>query len=314
MSFSKRGLGYVIDLNQGDNADSSAPDTFDNGANTLNLDFLRSVASIQSVIGGDTAFGGRALLQLWGMKPADMAQLSTLGFDQAKINKNKVTVFAYDLDDQGKKSNEIEVFSGGIFVAHINYNAMPDVSLELECYASIGQQIQMVPGTSVQGSGDVATMLQGICAACDPPVTFVNNGVSAQLANPAHAGSPAQQIADICTASGIAYTLQGETLTIWNKDQNIDGVIVITGPDNGMVGYPEYTQIGIDVTMEFNPEVQLGRQLQILQASSGNPPPVPGVPGTFYINIVEHELSSELPGGPWFTHASVSNIQIVGRN
>lgn len=311
MSFTKRHLQYIIELNQGDNADSSSPSSFDNGANTLNIQNIRSVASIQSVIGGDTAFGGRALLQLWGMKPSDMAQLSTLGFDQAKINKNKITVFAYD---EGNSANAVQVFSGGIFVAHINYNAMPDVSLTLECYASINQQTQMVPGTSVQGSGDVATMLQGICAACNPPVTFVNNGVSAQLANPAHAGSPAQQISEICTAAGICYTLQDDTLTIWPKDANVDGVTVTTGPDNGMVGYPEYTQIGIDVTMEFNPDVQLGRQLQIQQARSGNPPPVPGVPGTFFINVVEHELSSEMPGGPWFTHASVSNIQIVGRN
>lgn len=311
MSFTKRHLQYIIELNQGDNADSSSPSSFDNGANTLNIQNIRSVASIQSVIGGDTAFGGRALLQLWGMKPSDMAQLSTLGFDQAKINKNKITVFAYD---EGNSANAVQVFSGGIFVAHINYNAMPDVSLTLECYASINQQTQMVPGTSVQGSGDVATMLQGICAACNPPVTFVNNGVSAQLANPAHAGSPAQQIDEICTAAGICYTLQADTLTIWPKDTNADGVTITTGPDNGMVGYPEYTQIGIDVTMEFNPDVQLGRQLQIQQASSGNPPPVPGVPGTFFINVVEHELSSEMPDGPWFTHASVSNIQIVGRN
>lgn len=313
MSFTKRGLGYVIELNKGDNANSSAPGQFDNGSNTLNLDGLRSVASIQSVIGGDTAFGGRALLQIWGMKPSDMAQLSTLGFDQAKINKNKITVFAYDIDARGKKVNEVEVFSGGIFVAHINYNAMPDVSLELECYASIGQQTQMVPGTSVAGSGDVAAMLRGICAACDPPVTFIDKGISAQLANPAHAGSPSQQIADICTAAGICYTLQGDTLTVWPKSTNVDGVTVTTGPDNGMVGYPEYTQIGIDVTMEFNPDVQLGRQLEIKKAS-GNPPPVPGVPGAFWINVVAHELSCEMPGGPWFTHASVSNIQIVGRN
>ena len=311
MSFAKRHLQYIIEFNQGGNAASSPPETFDNGSNTLNLDFLRSVASIQSVIGGDTAFGGRALLQLWGMKPADMAQLSTLGFNQNRWNKNKVTVFAYD---EGNSTSAVEVFSGGIFIANINYNAMPDVSLELECYATIDLQTQMIPGTSVRGSGDVATMLQGICAACDPPITFVNKGVSAQLANPAHAGSPAQQIADICTAAGVCYTLQGGTLTIWPKDQNIDGVVIEIGPDNGMVGYPEYTHIGIDVTMEFNPVVQLGRQLKIKQATGGSRIPVPGVPGTFWINVVAHELSSEMPGGPWFTHASVSNMQIAGRN
>ena len=311
MSFTKRHLQYQIDLNKGGTPDNSAPASFDNGAQTLGIDNIRSVASIQSVIGGDTAFGGRALLQLWGMKPSDMAQLSTLGFDQAKINKNKITVYAYDEDSA---SSPVEVFSGGIFVAHINYNAMPDVSLTLECYATIGEQTQMVPGTSVQGNGDAATMLQGICAACDPPVKFVNNGVSAKLANPAYAGSAFQQITSICCDAGIPHRFADGTLTIWPNGTNVDGEIIETGPDNGMVGYPEYTQIGIDVTMEFNPEVQLGRQLKIKQAGGDKPLPVPGVPGTFWINIVEHELSSEMPGGPWFTHASVSNIQIVGRS
>jgi hypothetical protein len=32
------------------------------------------------------------------------------------------------------------------------------------------------------------------------------------------------------------------------------------------------------------------------------------------MNAVAHELSSEMPEGPWFTHASVSNQQIVGRS
>lgn len=72
--------------------------------------------------------------------------------------------------------------------------------------------------------------------------------------------------------------------------------------------------MGMAVTTQFNPEVQLGRQMQVLQASSGNPPPVPGVPGTYFINIVQHELSSELPDGPWFTRASISVIDIVGRS
>lgn len=316
MSFTKRGLAFVIQLNAGDDAQGQTSNyLFDNGADTLNIQGIRSVASIQSVIGGDTAFGGHALLQLWGMKPSDMAQLSTLGFDQNKFGKNTITVFAYD---ENSPSGQIEVFSGGIFNAHINYNAMPDVSLELECYASINQQVQPIAGTSVQGSGDVASMLQGICAASNPPVTFVNHGVVAKLSNPAYAGSQYQQITDICCDAGIPHTLQGGTLTIWPNGTNVDGVVITTGPDLGMVGYPEYNMRGIDVTMEFNPEVQLGRQLAILQpgadASGNPPPPIPGVPGTFWINVVEHELSAEIPGGAWFTHASVSDRQIVGRN
>jgi hypothetical protein len=311
MSFTKRGLRYVIELNKGGLADSNDQARFDGGADKLDIRGIRSVASIQSVVGGDTAFGGSALLQLWGMKPSDMAQLSTLGFNMSRYNKNKITVYAYDI---GGENNQVEVFTGGIFTARINYNAMPDVSLELECSATIGVQTQSVAGTSGPGAMDVATMLQGICAACDPPLTLVNTGVTAKLANPAHSGSAFDQINGICCAVGVPYKIQGDTLTIWPNGTNVDGVTVTTGPENGMVGYPEYTQMGLDVTMAFNPEVQPGRQLKILKSTAANDLPVPGVPGTFWINIAAHELSSEMPEGPWFTHASVSEIQIVGRN
>jgi hypothetical protein len=308
MAFVKRGLRFVIDLNTGENADSSAPETFDNGTTGLTLDGIRSTASIESIRGGDSAFGSSALVQLWGMKPSDMAQLSTLGFNQNRYNKNTVKVFAYN---QGNAANAVEVFWGSIFSARINYNAMPDVSMELECYATLNQQMQVVSGTSVQGSGDVATMLQGICAACDPPVPFVNKGVSAKLSNPAYSGSAWQQMSSICCDAAVCHKLEGGTFTIWDRDQTIDDTVIETGPDNGMVGYPEYDQMGLNVTMEFNPEVLLGRQLMIKKPSAANSPPVPGVPSTFYINMVTHDLSCEMPDGPWFTRASVSKTQLA---
>jgi len=312
VSFTKRHLQYIIKLNDGSFVlPGKSQDTFDNGATVLNLDGFRSVASIQTVQGGLSPFVGRALIQLWGMKPADMAKLSTLGLDIARINKNALWVFAYD---DGNFANATQVFAGTIQSARLNYNAMPDVSLEMDCYGAGDQQTQAVPGTSVQGDGDVATMLQGICAACDPAVTFVNKGVSKKLSNPAYAGSPEQQIRSICLDTGTAYTLQGGTLTVWNGDQNVDGVYVDAGPGTGMVGYPEYSLMGFDVTMEFNPDVQVGRQLNLKASSQPNAIPVPGIPGQYFIRMVEHELSSEMPDGPWFTHAHVTAAGVSARS
>ena len=314
MSFTKRHLQYIIKLNDGSFVlPGNNQDTFDNGATVLNLDGFRSVASIQSVQGGLSPFVGRALIQLWGMKPSDMAKLSTLGMDIARINKNALWVFAYD---DGNFDNATQVFAGTIQTARLNYNAMPDVLLELDCYGAGDQQTQAVPATSVQGDGDVATMLQGICAACDPPVTFVNKGVSAKLANHAVGGSPFDQIHDICSAaSGVAYTLQGGVLTIWNANQNIDGVSVDTGPDIGMVGYPEYSMMGFDIATQFNPEIQVGRFMNLKASQAANAVPVPGIPSSnLFIRMVEHELSSEMPDGPWFTHAHVTAAGVSARS
>jgi hypothetical protein len=311
MSFTKRHLRYVIELNKGSNAQSGPGSTFDDGSNALNLENLRSVASIQSSVGGNTPFGSSAIIQIWGMKPSDMAQLSTLGFYLNRYNRNKITVFAYSDGNSSAETNATQIYIGNIYTARINYNAMPDVSLELECHATLDQQTQSISGTSAAGASDVASMLQGICAACNPPVTFVNKGVTAKLSNHAVGGSPAHQIEDICMSASICYALQDDTLTIWNNNTNIDGVIVTTGPNNGMVGYPEYNMQGMDITMGFNPEVQWGRQISIVSDNKG--PPIPGMPGTYWINVAGHELSSEMPDGPWFTHASVSKMNMAGR-
>lgn len=314
MSFTKRHLQYIIKLNDGSfDLPENSKETFDNGATILNLDGFRSTASIQTIQGGLSPFVGRALIQLWGMKPSDLAKLSTLGFDIARMGKNALWVFAYD---DGNFANAIQVFAGTIQTARLNYNATPDVSLELDCYGAGDQQTQAIPATSVQGDGDVATMLQGICAACNPPVTFVNKGVTAKLSNHAVDGSAFDQINEICTsASNVAYTLQGGVLTIWNANQNIDGVSVDTGPDLGMVGYPEYNRMGFDITTQFNPEIQVGRYLNLKSSQAPNAVPVPGIPSSnLFILMAEHELSSELPDGPWFTHAHVVAEGVTARS
>ena len=313
MSFTKRHLQYIIKLNDGSfDLPSTQHETFDNGATVLNLDGFRSVASIQTVQGGLSPFVGRGLIQLWGMKPADMAKLSTLGMDIARINKNALWVFAYD---DGNFDNAIQVFAGTIQQARLNYNAMPDVLLELDCYGAGDQQTQAIPATSVQGEGDVATMLQGICSACDPQVTFVNKGISSKLWNPAYSGSAEQQIRNICLDSNTAYTLQGGTLNIWDPNKNIDGVTIDTGPDLGMVGYPEYSMMGFDVTMQFNPDVQVGRFMNLKASQASNAVPVPGIPSSnLFIHMVEHELSSEMPDGPWFTHAHLTAAGVSARS
>lgn len=304
MTFVKRNLVFEIQLEVG---------SFDGGGNTLTLQNIRSRVTAQSVIGGDTAYSGMAAVQIWGMRPADMARLSTLGLSSGIYKKNKITILAGD-DASGNYS---EIFSGGIFSARINYNNMPDVSLELTCYATINEQAQSIPGTSAAGSSNVAAMLQGICASCNPPLNFINNGVTAVLANHAVGGSAFQQIKDICLAAGICHEFQpAGTLRIWPKDKAKDDTVITVGPESGMVGYPEYAEYGINVAMEFNPQVQVGRRITI-QTSIPPPgvsnPPIPGVPGTFWIGVVTHDLSAELPGGPWFTHASVGSVQILGR-
>lgn len=287
--------------------------TFDGQNNTLYLTGLRVRCTINATVGGATPFQGQAQIRIEGMRNEDMAQLSTLGLTYGYYNKNLITVFAGDTINGMSM-----VFTGSIFSANVDYNSQPEVGIEISASNTLSSQLPPTAPSQYKGNQDVATMLQAICAANNPPLAFVNNGVSATLTNHSVGNSAANQIADICQAALINYDLSNETLTIWPVDGQRDNSSPIEiSANSGMVGYPQYSAQGIDISMEFNPNVMLGRQMTV---SSSIPNPGPNAPtalngqvpigasGTYWIYDVVHQLAAQVPNGPWFTLAKLGTV------
>jgi hypothetical protein len=272
-------------------------DTFDGSHNTVLLSGLRCVAAVRSYSGSTGSFASQLEITIFGMKGSDMAKLSTLGFSSGTYRKNLINVFAGD-----DKAGMSQVFSGGITYGDVNYNAMPDVGVTLIASALANVQYNAIAASSYKGTMNVATMLEGI--AKNANLAFQNAGVTAKLKNHACGGTAYDQIKDVCRAANICYAIQNGTLTIWPATGSRDSTLINIGPNSGLVGYPRYVINGIEVASEFNPEVEVGRTVNI---SSSIPDPkvgevsVPGANGQFYVWGVSHDLASEMPGGPWFT-------------
>lgn len=290
-------------------------DTFDGSNNTVLLQGLRCQATIQSTVGGMTPFQSNAQLRLYGMRGDDMAKLSTLGLTEGIYNRNLIEITAGD-DGAGMSA----VFAGQIYGGNVDYNAMPDVGVDILASATIGAQMSVVAGTSYKGTMSVATMLQAIANNASPPMGFLNAGVSASLSNHAVGGSTWDQIRDICEAAGISYGLDSQTsppsLVIFPKGGSRDDTVIEIDANSGLVGYPMYSIRGINIVSEFNPNIAWGRQMKV---SSSIPKPGPGSPlrldrtqpvganGTFQVVDVVHDLSAQIPGGPWFTRVQLNS-------
>jgi hypothetical protein len=272
-------------------------DTFDGSNNVVVLSGLRTLASIRSYTGSTGSFASQLEITIFGMKNQDMAKLSTLGFSAGTYRKNLINVFAGD-DDKGMS----QVFSGGITYGNVDYNAMPDVGVTLIASALANSQYNAIAASSYKGSMSVADMLEGIAKAAN--LNFLNAGVQAKLSNHAVGGTAIDQIKDICRAANVSYAIQNNTLVIWPAGASRDSTVINIGPDTGMVGYPMYIINGVEVVSEFNPEVEVGRTVNITSSTPdpiANGAPVPGANGQFYVWGVSHDLSSEVPNGPWFT-------------
>lgn len=305
MSFIERKIDVRIALNG---------DTFDGSNDTLLLQGLRVQATIQSTMGGATPFMSNAQLRINGMRESDMAKLSTLGLAAGLYQRNRIEVLAGD-DAAGMSM----VFNGVINAGSVDYNAMPDVGVDLVASTTLAAQMSVVAGTSYKGVMNVATMLQAIASNASPPMSFINAGVTATLSNHAVGGSTWDQIKDICNAAGISYGIahSPETLIIFPKGGSRDDTVISIDPSTGLVGYPMYSVRGIDIVSEFNPNIVWGRKLKV---TSSTPKPGPGAPirqigpapigasGTFDVIDVVHDLSAQIPGGPWFTRAQLSSV------
>lgn len=298
-------------------------DTFSGGGNTITLTGLRCQASLLSYEGGIVPAVSQLQMRICGMRGDDMAKLSTLGFSSGTYVKNIITVTAGD-DDSGMS----QVFSGGITSARVRYNDQPDVSVEILAFAGYYEKLLSVQGRSTPGAVDVADALKSICNTVG--FTLVNNGVTAKLNNHASSGTTMTQIADICHAAKVAWTISGTTIYIWPPGSTKDQTIIDMNPSTGMVGYPEYTGQGVDVTSLFNPAIEVGRRMKITTSVPGltaasqqnyaakafpktDRPAIPGDNGLYNIFSVRHELESETPGGKWFTQASTGFYQTVAR-
>lgn len=308
MSFLRRKIDVQIVLNG---------DTFDGSNNTITLTGLRCQVSLLSYQGGTTPYTAALQMRISGMRGDDMAKLSTLGFESGTYVKNVISVTAGD-DENGMS----KVFSGGITNALVDYNAQPDVGVDIIARSGYFEKILPVQGRSTPGTVDVAEALASICSTVG--FTLVNNGVTAKLNNHSSNGTTFDQIADICYAAGINWSLVDKTVYIWPKVGRRDDTIIDMSPATGMVGYPMYTAQGVDVVSIFNPQIEVGRRMKISTSVPNLNPNaqrtfvnksnvIPGDDGTYFIAVVRHELESESPRGRWFTRASVGFNRDVAR-
>lgn len=278
-------------------------DTFDDSNNVVQLSGLRCQATIQSYSGTGGSAASQLQMRISGMKNADMAKLSTLGFRDGFYKKNAINVFAGD-DASGMSL----VFSGGITYANVDYNSMPDVGIEILAAASADAQYASIAANSFKGDISAASMLEAVARSAD--LKFQNNGVTAVLSNHAVAGTANDQIVDICAAVGCQHLIEGKTLYIWPAHGSIDDNVIDVGPDTGLVGYPRYIKGGLELTTIFNPSLRCGRRVKVTSstpAPSANNPAVnslvvPGANGTFYCKVLTHDLASQTPDAPWFSH------------
>lgn len=276
-TYTKKRLDLTIKLGAGTFGESLA--------DTVTLTGLRMQAEILKPT-GDTM--GVMQLRVFGIEQSMMNRLTVIGLINQVKPKNTVLLAA------GDENGMTTVFEGVIWEASADYNAAPDVALNIMATVGLDLSIKPAEASSYKGAANVASIMADL--AKEAGLTLEDSGVDGVLSNPYFSGTTLAKIRSCAKAANINYHIDGGVLSIWPRGaaRTIGGTPLIA-PETGMVGYPSFSSKGMALRSIFNPAVSLGANVQV-QSS------IDMASGTFTVFNLSHSLSSEMPDGPWFTN------------
>ncbi|KLP39865.1 hypothetical protein [Enterobacter ludwigii] len=270
--YGKKDLHFVFTRASGD---------FDSkGTDQISIGNIR--ASVKLAAYGNVS-GFTAEIVLYGLSAELLSMLSTKGTIGAmEEDPGAVTVEIY--------SGKTKLFSGGIWSAYANMNALPESSLMFNAVAGLSLRTNATLAFSVPGAVELGMMLTAIAKAAGLGARMV--GVTGSVNNPHCTGSAMQQIIDICSDYQLSYQIVDEVLIVWPQSGSPDDVVPHVSPQNGLVGYPVFTQNGIMFQTTFSPLLSAGRIVG-LETS------LPNASGRYTLSTVEHMLTTWTEGGSW---------------
>lgn len=257
------------------------------GADTVDFEGLRISCTIAKAGGASMS---TLELRAWGM-PLDVMQkltvLNKLAYEQER--SNYVTVSAGD-DENGMGV----VFTGTIKEAWADASNPPDVSFVLSAFNGGLDAVRPVAPTTYNGPVSVETIMSSIATQMVPPRTLENSGVTTVLDSPYLPGTLRDQALAVARAARCNMLIDDNVLAIWPLGKTRGQLSLDVSPETGLVGYPQFTQNGIALTMLFTPSLVFGQKLNvksILGAANGE----------WSVAAVQHSLDAEIPGGQWFS-------------
>lgn len=284
--YAKRKINVTINLGTGQFGKDKGSD--------VTLSGLRVSASYVAYVGD---VQGTLQLRIFGMPLGMINQLTTIGPIMQQRRNNRITLTAGE--EGGAMST---VYEGTIDSAFGDFNGAPEVVFNVVALAAAFESVKAVPAQSHAGGVDAADIMADLAKTMG--FAFENNGVSVILQDRTFDGTAMTQVKECAQAAQISYTVDRGKLAIWPRTSYRAGDPIKVSPATGMVGYPSFSSQGIVLTTLFNPDIQLGRRVEVSSDLTV-------ACGLWNVFSVAHILESETPNGQWFTQVACYRMEDV---
>lgn len=202
------------------------------------------------------------------------------------------TTATAETDAEILKTAASRVFYGTLLSADADFSTVPNPTLTITANALHVVRLTAGDPISIQGEVKAADLFKTLAAKAG--LTFENNGVDAVVNNPYYAGSIWDQVRELAEDVSCDYVVDNGVLAVCAPGQTRDGQNITVSARNGLIGYPNFDNIGIGFRTIYRPNFRFMGPVT-LQSS------FPNASGTYRIYFIGHHLSCQMPGGPWET-------------
>lgn len=271
--FSVKTVRITIQLRKGE---------FDNGGNTVIIEGLPVSVTVTKQ-GGEAK--NKASVTVDNLKLETATQLTTLAFKRLETYNNVIQI------DAGSQGAELST----IFIGEIT-SAVPvmgDDKLSLKIEALAGYYPALIPSTptSVQENTTVEKLMKQF--ADEAGYSFENKGITASIANSVFIGSPVEKAKTLARQADVDLLIDDNKFTIQPFEAPKDGQIPLLSKNTGLIGYPSFSNEGINCKSVFNDKLKVGSYFKLESI-------LPHASGEWQITKVEHRLEAYTPNsGTW---------------
>lgn len=284
MSFSIKTIRVTIHM---------ASAVFGNGNNTITIEGLPTTVSIDKPGGEDE---NKMICSVNGLKLEIMEPLTVLGFKPKTTFNNVITIEA------GTKGETLAtVFKGEISKAVPVFSDDGIATLEIE--ATTGNYPNKIPSpqTSAKGDATVEELMQQF--ASEAGYSFQNEGVTSRVKNALFKGSPIVKARSLARQAGIELLIDDQKFVILPLGGNRSGTIPKFSKESGLLGYPSFTDDGIDARVLFDTRLDIGGLVEIDSL-------VPKASGIWKITKLTHDLQAyQSTASSWESSFSTTWVQ-----
>lgn len=292
-SFKIKHLAAVLQMAEGQFDEGGNTITINGNAADISKPRLGITASVTKPGGEDK---NKLDLVIAGLKLTTMDKLTVLGFRKMQTYNNVITLYAGNVGDQLSM-----VFAGEITSAHAEFDSRGTAAFRIEALTGYYPALLATSPTSVQGESTIESLMQQF--ARDAGYNFKNEGVAGSVRNIILSGSPIAKMRSLAAQTGIDMYLDDRTVIIVPRGEPKKGNTVVLSASSGMIGYPSFTNDGINTRCLFNPQLELGGLVKIESI-------VPKASGIWKISKLDHSLEACFPGAKqWFTTIDAVWIQ-----